>query len=113
MIQVWRKREDDPFEFDLEFEVVVSDERGETRHHVTLARAAYTRQTDGQVPPETCVEVAFRFLLDREPKNQFCLVSMLTTSRGISPNLSESYEATSLEHSPAKVRHPTAAFRAK
>ena len=42
MIQVWRKREDDPFEFDLEFEVVVSDEQGETRHHVTLARAAYT-----------------------------------------------------------------------
>ncbi len=68
MIQVWRKREDDPFEFDLGFEVVVNDEQGESRHHVTLARAAYARQTGGRVSPETCVEATFRFLLDREPK---------------------------------------------
>jgi hypothetical protein len=66
MIQVWRTREDDPFEFDLEFDVVVNDEGGESRHHVTLARAAYARQTGGKCSPEACVEAAFRFLLDRE-----------------------------------------------
>jgi len=65
MIEVRRDVEEiDP----MTFEVIVSEGRGETRHHVTLARATCDRLSGGQHPPERCVEAAFRFLLDREPK---------------------------------------------
>ena len=52
----------------LNFEVVVKGERGETRHHVTMSQEKYQRLTAGKHTPEQCVEAAFRFLLDREPK---------------------------------------------
>lgn len=55
---------DDP----LEFEVVVRAGNGESRHHVAVAKKACERLTGGKVAPERCVEAAFRFLLDREPK---------------------------------------------
>jgi hypothetical protein len=52
----------------LDFEVVVREEEGETRHHVTISRETYERLTAGKHTPERCLEAAFRFLLDREPK---------------------------------------------
>ena len=52
----------------LEFDVVVNDGSSESRHAVTLANALYRHLTHGQHTPERCVEAAFRFLLDREPK---------------------------------------------
>jgi hypothetical protein len=52
----------------LEFEVVVRDDQGETRHQVTMARDTCDRLTGGKHTPERCLEAAFRFLLDREPK---------------------------------------------
>ena len=65
VIEVRRTGEgDDP----LELEVVVREGNGESRHHVTVAKDMYERLTAGQVAPERCVEAAFRFLLDREPK---------------------------------------------
>jgi hypothetical protein len=64
MIEVRRTAAGDP----LEFQVVVRDARGETRHHVTMSRAACERLTAGKHAPERCLEAAFRFLLDREPK---------------------------------------------
>jgi hypothetical protein len=64
MIEVRRMAEDDP----LDFEVVVREGGGETRHHVTLSRETCNRLTVGKNTPERCVEAAFRFLLDREPK---------------------------------------------
>jgi hypothetical protein len=64
MISVTRKSGDDP----LSFEVVIGDERSETRHQVTMARDLYARLTLGKCAPEACIEAAFRFLLDREPK---------------------------------------------
>jgi hypothetical protein len=51
----------------LEFEVTVRDGRGETRHRVTAARGDVVRLSAAR-PPEALVEAAFRFLLDREPK---------------------------------------------
>jgi len=36
--------------------------------HVTMSREMCERLTAGKHTPERCVEVAFRFLLDREPK---------------------------------------------
>jgi hypothetical protein len=64
MISVTRKGGDDP----LSFEVVVGDGRGETRHQVTMARALEARLSQGKFAPEAVIEAAFRFLLDREPK---------------------------------------------
>ncbi len=52
----------------LKFAVVVRDEKGETHHVVTMAPATYEQLTGGKHTPLACVEAAFRFLLDREPK---------------------------------------------
>jgi hypothetical protein len=52
----------------LKFEVIVRDGKGETRHNVTMAQITCNRLTAGKYTPERCLEAAFRFLLDREPK---------------------------------------------
>ena len=48
--------------------MVVREGEGETRHHVTISPETYERLTAGKHTPERCLEAAFRFLLDREPK---------------------------------------------
>ena len=64
MIEVKRTGDGDP----LEFEVVVRKGNGESRHRVTMTKDTCERLTAGRHTPERCVEAAFRFLLDREPK---------------------------------------------
>jgi hypothetical protein len=64
VIEVRRTGDGDP----LAFEVIVRDGSGESRHHVTMASDTCERLTAGNVAPERCIEAAFRFLLDREPK---------------------------------------------
>jgi hypothetical protein len=64
MIQVRLTGKGDPFTFD----VVVSEGKGETRHRVTMSRETCERLSAGKHTPERCLEAAFRFLLDREPK---------------------------------------------
>jgi hypothetical protein len=64
MIEVRRTGEGEP----LEFEVIVRGGQDETHHQVTMARETCHRLTAGEHTPERCIEAAFRFLLDREPK---------------------------------------------
>ncbi len=64
MIEVRCISDDDP----LECKVVVRDGKSESRHHVTMARETYEQLTASKHTPERCLEAAFRFLLDREPK---------------------------------------------
>lgn len=64
MIEVRQTSHSDP----LTFDVVIRDVAGETRHRVTLSKADQARLCQPPCPPELCVEAAFRFLLDREPK---------------------------------------------
>ena len=64
MIEVTRKTATDP----LAFEVVIREGSGESRHHVTMTRLMCDRLAGSARTPESCVEAAFRFLLDREPK---------------------------------------------
>ncbi|MFP4004534.1 MAG: hypothetical protein ACLFV8_12215 [Alphaproteobacteria bacterium] len=64
MIEVRQTGDADP----LSFEVTVGEGNGQTRHQVTLSRADYERFASGPCTPERCIEAAFRFLLDREPK---------------------------------------------
>jgi hypothetical protein len=52
----------------LRFEVTVTEGGGSTHHEVTMSRAELDRFATGVQTPERCVEAAFRFLLDREPK---------------------------------------------
>jgi hypothetical protein len=63
-IDIRRIGEGDP----LEFEVVVRQRGSETTHRVSMARETHQRLTAGKDTPERCLEAAFRFLLDREPK---------------------------------------------
>lgn len=64
MIQVRKIRDGDP----AGYEVVVREGRGESRHEVTMSEETYQRLTSGRQTGEKCLEAAFRFLLDREPK---------------------------------------------
>jgi hypothetical protein len=64
MIAVKRMHDGDP----LQFDVLVRDQDGESRHHVTMSLAACGRLSGGKHEAERCIEAAFRFLLDREPK---------------------------------------------
>ena len=64
MIEVRRVADGDP----SEYEVVVREGQSETRHRVTMARAVCDKLTGGKHAPEVCLDAAFRFLLDREPK---------------------------------------------
>lgn len=52
----------------LEFEVVVHDGHGETRHRVTMSGKAREKLCGTECTPEQVLDAAFRFLLDREPK---------------------------------------------
>jgi len=64
MIEVRRAAEHDS----LIFEVLVREGKSETRHQVTMSRETCERLTKGKHTPERCLEAAFQFLLDREPK---------------------------------------------
>jgi hypothetical protein len=64
MIEVKTTRTGDPFEF----EVTVREGKGETLHLVTMGKETYQSLTNGKLSPEAAIEAAFRFLLDREPK---------------------------------------------
>ena len=52
----------------LTFTVTVREGNGETRHEVTMSRAAHARLGGGTASPEACIRAAFAFLLDRESK---------------------------------------------
>jgi hypothetical protein len=61
---VQQRADSDP----LEFDVTVSESGTETRHRVTLSASDYQRLTGAACRPDQCVAAAFRFLLEREPK---------------------------------------------
>lgn len=63
-IEVKGTEQDDSYEF----QVIVREGEGETRHRVTLHKADYQRLAASKASPEELVEESFRFLLEREPK---------------------------------------------
>ena len=81
MIEVRCTGDGDP----LVFEVVVREGWGETRHHVTMGRETCERLTGGKHTPERCLEAAFRFLLDREPKESILSRFDVTVISGYFP----------------------------
>jgi hypothetical protein len=82
-----------------EFEVIVREGKGETRHHVTMSRETCDELRGGVKTPERCLKAASQFLLDREPKESILSsFDVRVISRTISPNLSESYRNS--DHGP-------------
>ncbi len=63
MIEVQRTNNGDP----MQFEVTVREKGGESHHRVTMAADQKARLCPNS-EPEECLKAAFRFLLDREPK---------------------------------------------
>jgi trans-aconitate 2-methyltransferase len=63
-IEIRRIREGDPFEL----AVTVRDAHGATTHRVILSEADRRAIGGPGATPERCIEAAFRFLLDQEPK---------------------------------------------
>lgn len=49
-------------------EVVVKEGNSQTSHKVTVPDELYQKLTNGKISKVDCVKSAFRFLLDREPK---------------------------------------------
>jgi len=54
----------------LEFRVVVTAGNCQTRHRVTMRRAAHERLAGRGICAEDCVRAAFEFLLEREPPEE-------------------------------------------
>ncbi len=50
------------------FQVTVSEGDSKSCHRVTVPEELYQRLTGGDISQADCVEAAFRFLLEREPK---------------------------------------------
>lgn len=61
-------RIDDDSSESLRFDVTVRAGGGKTKHRVTMSRLLFERLSGGAHTAEQCVGAAFRFLLDREPK---------------------------------------------
>jgi hypothetical protein len=54
----------------LVFTVEIDDGGGRSRHRVTLSDGTYKKLTGGRYTQEQCIEAAFRFLLERESRNE-------------------------------------------
>ena len=63
-IQVQQMESADP----MSFEVTVQEGKSSSRHRVSMTQATYQKLTGGKVTPARCIEAAFTFLLDHEPK---------------------------------------------
>jgi hypothetical protein len=64
VIDVRRIADGDP----LLFEVIIREDGSETRRDVTMSVADFERIASQADSAEQCIDAAFRFLLDREPK---------------------------------------------
>ena len=64
MINIIADLASDPMVFD----VTIEEENGETFHKVTLLQETYHSIFGQSHDPKVCIEAAFEFLLDREPK---------------------------------------------
>jgi hypothetical protein len=64
VIEITTVGQDDPYEF----QVTVKEKGSESQHRVTMGSEDYRKLGGNDTSPEQCIEAAFRFLLDREPK---------------------------------------------
>jgi len=85
MINIIADISSDPMVFD----VTIEEENGTTQHKVTLLRETYTTIFGQSHEPIACVEAAFRFLLEREPKEAIMTTFDITVISMYFPEFSE------------------------
>ena len=93
MIEVHQIRDADPFEF----QVTVREGGSETTHHVTMARATYEKLSGGKVDARRCIEAAFEFLLEREPKESILRSFDVTVISRYFPNFEKEFSKYALK----------------
>ena len=64
MINVEQTGHDDP----MAFKVTIKEGGGTTTHDVTMSQANFDKLGGGKYCASACIEAAFAFLLEREPK---------------------------------------------
>jgi hypothetical protein len=67
-VDVQQTAEGDPRKDLMTFLATVREGKSATQHRVTMTQATYQKLTGGKVPATRCIEAAFQFLLDHEPK---------------------------------------------
>ncbi len=82
MIQVQKLGGTDP----LEFQVTVTEGGGKTEHRVTMSPSYHRKLTGDKLSPEDFLDAAFRFLLDREPKESILSAFDVTVISRYFPN---------------------------
>lgn len=75
----------------LEFCVIVGEDHSESKHEVTMAESIYKRLSGGKISPERCIQAAFQFLLDREPKESILTRFDVTTISTYFPNFEQDF----------------------
>jgi len=69
-----------------EFQVRVTEGKGQTSHRVTLKKADYHRIAGGKIEPAELVRRSFEFLLENEPKESILTRFDLTVISRYFPN---------------------------
>ena len=82
MIKVGQSKSNDP----MLFNVTVQEDSNETHHQVTMSNETYENLTGGRVNPGWCIEAAFEFLLEREPKESILSSFDVTVISGYFPS---------------------------
>lgn len=52
----------------MAFTVTITEAGGKTSHRVTMSQAGFEKLSHGKCSASDCIEAAFTFLLEREPK---------------------------------------------
>ena len=73
------------------FNVTVQEAGSETHHQVTISKETYEDLTDGKVNPGRCIEAAFEFLLEREPKESILSSFDVTVISRYFPNFGSEF----------------------
>lgn len=88
-IQVERTDQGEP----MTFKVQVEEADSSSQHTVTMATGAYEALTGGDATPEETIDGAFRFLLDREPKEQILATFDVTVISKYFPGFEDEIES--------------------
>lgn len=88
MITVRQHQAKDPYQF----EVQVSEGGSQTSHRVTMSEATWRTLTGGRVEPQACIHAAFRFLLEREPKESILSSFDVTVISRYFPSFEKEFE---------------------
>jgi hypothetical protein len=75
----------------LTFDVVVHEQKGESRHSVTISADDAARYSGSGLDPALCVEAAMTFLLDREPKESILGAFDISVIRRYFPEFDETF----------------------